>query len=276
MPDVTAGSDEGVLAAWLVEESARFDAAQTIAYVETEDELFSVEAGSPRLLLTTLVEPGTRVATGTPIGVLGEPWEAGPRPRDAARRAGLAPRSGSRKRPGRGFGVGPPGPAVVPAVGAAVVPTPLSQPMPTVPLEPSTRARVPGTSPWIPPSAAPRDPRPSILPRARPGPTARRSTDAAVVEEPHHHYLRARVRADRLVALSSQLERERPDSGVTDLVDRAVLAAHRQVPQLAVAHTAAGRAAPPRIPVSHPGRFGVEEAVVVVPTGHSAALAVGG
>ena len=63
---------------------------------------------------------------------------------------------------------------------------------------------------------------------------------------------------------------------MTDLVDRAVLAAHRQVPQLAVARTAAGRAAPPGIPVSHPGRFGVEEAVVVVPTGHSAALAVGG
>ena len=47
MPDVAADSDEGVLAAWLVGESARFDAAQTIAYVETEHELFSVEAGRP-------------------------------------------------------------------------------------------------------------------------------------------------------------------------------------------------------------------------------------
>ena len=51
MPDVGAGPDEGVLAAWLVEESARFDAAQTIAYVETPDELFSVEAGRPGVLL---------------------------------------------------------------------------------------------------------------------------------------------------------------------------------------------------------------------------------
>src|SRR5204862_7915509 len=75
MPDVAADSDEGVLAAWLVEESARFDAAQTIAYVETEDELFSVEAGRPGLLPKTLVEPGTPVEAGPPVGILGEPWE---------------------------------------------------------------------------------------------------------------------------------------------------------------------------------------------------------
>src|SRR3954452_19905879 len=75
MPDVAADTDEGVHAAWLVEESARFDAAQTIAYVETADELFSVEAGRPGLLLKTLVEPGTQVEPGTPIGLLGEPWE---------------------------------------------------------------------------------------------------------------------------------------------------------------------------------------------------------
>jgi len=73
MPDVAADSGDGVLAAWLVEESARFDAAQTIAYVETADELFSVEAGRPGVLLKTLVEPGTRVEPGSPIGILGEP-----------------------------------------------------------------------------------------------------------------------------------------------------------------------------------------------------------
>src|SRR3954447_12711806 len=75
MPDVAAGTDEGVLAAWIVEESARFDVAQTIAYVETQDELFSVEAGRPGVLLKTLVEPGTTVEPGTPIGILGEPSE---------------------------------------------------------------------------------------------------------------------------------------------------------------------------------------------------------
>src|SRR4029079_12400514 len=72
MPDVAADSDEGVLAAWLVEEEAAFDAAQTIAYVATEDELFSVEAGRAGMLLKTLVEPGTRVEPGTPIGILGD------------------------------------------------------------------------------------------------------------------------------------------------------------------------------------------------------------
>ncbi len=75
MPDVAADSDEGVLAAWLVEESAHFDAAQTIAYVETQDELFSVEAGRPGMLVKTLIEPGTAVEPGTPIGILSEPWE---------------------------------------------------------------------------------------------------------------------------------------------------------------------------------------------------------
>jgi pyruvate dehydrogenase E2 component (dihydrolipoamide acetyltransferase) len=83
------------------------------------------------------------------------------------------------------------------------------------------------------------------------------------------------VRVDRLVALSARLERDRPESSVLDLVDRAVLAAHRQVPQIGVARISQDRSAPVGIPVSHPGRFGVEEAAAVVPSGQAAALAVG-
>ena len=125
-------------------------------------------------------------------------------------------------------------------------------------------------------------PRPTLDPTFDPtldpvetAPEPRRGTHAAEVAELHHHYLRARVRVDRLVALSSELERERPGSGVTNLVDRAVLAAHRQVPQLAVARTAAGgRAAgdPGQPPWAlRRGGGGCRR-----PTGHSAALAVGG
>ncbi|MGC4110129.1 MAG: 2-oxo acid dehydrogenase subunit E2 [Nocardioides sp.] len=78
------------------------------------------------------------------------------------------------------------------------------------------------------------------------------------------------MRVDRLVANAAQLDR--PESGVTDLVIRAVAAAHRQVPQLAVAHVEDGSSG---IPISDPGRFGVEEAAPIVPPGQSAALAIG-
>jgi pyruvate dehydrogenase E2 component (dihydrolipoamide acetyltransferase) len=91
----------------------------------------------------------------------------------------------------------------------------------------------------------------------------------------HHHYLRARVRVDRLVLLSARLERDRPDSSVVDLVGRAVLAAHRQVPQLGVARLTDDSTATAGIPVTYPGRFGVEEAAAVVPPGQAAVLAVG-
>jgi pyruvate/2-oxoglutarate dehydrogenase complex dihydrolipoamide acyltransferase (E2) component len=90
-----------------------------------------------------------------------------------------------------------------------------------------------------------------------------------------HHYLRARVRVDRLVALSTRLERDRPESSVLDLVARAVVAAHRQVPQMGVARIEQDKGASPGIPVTYPGRFGVEEAAPVVPSGQAAALAVG-
>jgi pyruvate dehydrogenase E2 component (dihydrolipoamide acetyltransferase) len=90
-----------------------------------------------------------------------------------------------------------------------------------------------------------------------------------------HHYLRARVRVDRLVSLSARLERDRPESSVVDLVGRAVIAAHRQVPQLGVARIEDDHAASAGIPVTYPGRFGVEEAAAVVPPGQAAVLAVG-
>jgi pyruvate dehydrogenase E2 component (dihydrolipoamide acetyltransferase) len=72
MPDVASDEDDGVLAAWLVEESSTFDAAQTIAYVETESSLLSVEAGRPGVLVKALVEPGALVDPGAPIGVLAD------------------------------------------------------------------------------------------------------------------------------------------------------------------------------------------------------------
>jgi len=247
MPDVAGDSDAGVLAAWLVEESARFDAAQTIAYVETEDELFSVEAGRPGLLLRTLVEPGTQVEPGTPIGLLGEPWEQvtdieavlaelGVVRRERVGAASLEPSvSGHRSEPDASILFDGPQPLAVVAEneGRAARHAAASEPA----LEPEDE-----------PDAGP---------------------------EQQHHYLRARVRVDRLVALSARLERDRPESSVIDLVGRSVIAAHRQVPQLGVARIAHDKGAPVGIPITYPGRFGVEEAAAVVPQGQAAVLAVG-
>jgi pyruvate dehydrogenase E2 component (dihydrolipoyllysine-residue acetyltransferase) len=256
MPDVGAGPDEGVLAAWLVEESARFDAAQTIAYVETPDELFSVEAGRPGVLLRALVEPGTPVDPGTPIGVLGEVWEQ------------------------------------VPDIDALLVDLGIDDGVPlgshAGPVREETLASAAQSSPDRPPSPiAVGDTLTVIAEEDPPVPLSEDpfvddpTFEEAAVEgadsaDAQHHYLRATVRVDRLVALSAALEREgQPAATVIDLVGRAVAGAHRQVPQVSIARLENDHAASPGIPVTHPGRFGVEEAAAVVPTGQAAALAVG-
>jgi pyruvate dehydrogenase E2 component (dihydrolipoamide acetyltransferase) len=305
MPDVTAGSDDGVLARWLVEESARFDAAQTIAYVETDDELFSVEAGRPGLLLKTLVEPGTRVAPGTPIGILSEPWEQVAEldavllelglPELGLAEPGMAEPTTAEPTVAEPTVAEPEGASASSWFEAAVAghraeadaePAPAVAPQPLTivaeldPLEPEPPGGREGpeagrhsavTGLVVPDDlqALARDP---LVSTGSTGSTGSSDEGGASL---HHHYLRARVRADRLIALSAELERDHPRSGVSDLITRAVLAAHRQVPQLAVAHLDDGHRAALGIPVSHPGRFGVEEAVVVVPTGQTAALAVG-
>jgi pyruvate/2-oxoglutarate dehydrogenase complex dihydrolipoamide acyltransferase (E2) component len=253
MPDVAGDSDDGVLAAWLVGESARFDAAQTIAYVETADELFSVEAGRPGLLLKTLVEPGTRVQPGSPIGILGEPWEQVEDLEAVLAELGIVRRE----------------PVGASSVLEAPVAAHRADPTPPGPIEaPETLSVVADASP---------------AEEAGFETLAERAGQEAepVAEKPDddpaslHHYLRARVRVDRLVTLSTRLERDRPESSVLDLVARAVIAAHRQVPQMGVARIEQDKGASPGIPVTYPGRFGVEEAAAVVPSGQAAALAVG-
>ncbi len=246
MPDVAAASDEGVLAAWLVEEAARFDAAQTIAYVETPDELFSVEAGRPGVLVKTLVEPGTPVEAGTPIGILAEPWEQIQDMEAVLADLGVA----------RSARVGASSLLDATVAGHRAAPAAALDPFPTP--EPLTVvAEVTEVAP--PPVVEADDP----------------EAEPDVEPDLHHHYLRARVRVDRLVTLSARLERDRPESSVLDLVARAVVAAHRQVPQLGVARLSDDASASAGIPVTYPGRFGVEEAAAVVPPGQVAILAVG-
>jgi len=263
MPDVAGDSDAGVLAAWLVEESARFDAAQTIAYVETADELFSVEAGRPGLLLKTLVEPGTRVDPGTPIGILGEPWEHVDDLEAVLAELGVVRRS--RVGTAAVSEAGGSAPGMQPAAASPFDGPPLSV------VAEVAQAGVAPLERVIEPAPAP----PEADRVAKHAASAQPAEDPADEPELQHHYLRARVRVDRLVALSVRLERDRPDSSVLDLVGRAVIAAHRQVPQLGVARIEKDKAAAVGIPVTYPGRFGVEEAAAVVPPGQAAVLAVG-
>src|SRR3954452_21781653 len=75
MPGVASDTEDGVLSSWLVEETQTFDAEQTIAYVETSTLLLSVEAGRPGVLLKALVDPGTQVGVGMPIGVIADGGE---------------------------------------------------------------------------------------------------------------------------------------------------------------------------------------------------------
>jgi pyruvate dehydrogenase E2 component (dihydrolipoamide acetyltransferase) len=273
MPDVAADSDEGVLAAWLVEESARFDAAQTIAYVETQDELFSVEAGRPGVLVKTLIEPGTPVEPGTPIGILSEPWEQihdieavladlGLVRRDRVGASALLEATVAGHRAGTPASAFPsPDPLTVVAEVSPVIE------------EGASRASAVLGEGAATASAADE----GGAPASGHDEGAAAPVPKSPVQEPElqHHYLRARVRVDRLVALSARLERDRPASSVVDLIARAVVAAHRQVPQLGVARLEEDASASAGIPVTYPGRFGVEEAAAVVPPGQAAVLAVG-
>src|SRR4051794_35512500 len=252
MPDVGAEPHEGVLAAWLVEESARFDAAQTIAYVETPDELFSVEAGRPGILLRALVEPGTPVDPGTPIGVLGEVWEEVADVDAALVALGLVASAlpvGSHAAPYRED-----------ALATTAASSSPDRPHPYVVQESLS-------------VVADEDPLVTLRDDLLEEEAAVEVTDSA---DAQHHYLRATVRVDRLVALAAELKRDGTSQpAMIDLVGRAVAGAHRQVPQVGVARLENDHAATPGIPVTHPGRFGVEEAAAVVPNGQAAALAVG-
>lgn len=289
MPDVGADSDEGVLASWLVEESARFDAAQTIAYVETLDELFSVEAGRPGVLLRALVAPGTPVPSGTPIGVLGEIWEKvhdvnallielgvgylAPPPPGGAPPLSTG-RPGGRRSSAVEDGV-PRGGARTAAVqdGASVSRSRHFRiEMPVGRAAHSADA----LSPDVPDVVADRMPALAqeylTVPASDPGAPVEPADSASS----QHHYLRTTVRVDRLAAISADLERAgTPESSLIDLVGRAVAGAHRHVPQLGAARLETESAGTPGIPVTHPGRFGVQEAAAAVPQGQVAALAVG-
>jgi pyruvate dehydrogenase E2 component (dihydrolipoamide acetyltransferase) len=75
MPDVADDASAATLTAWLVDESADFGGAQSIATVETASSLLSIEVSEPGVLIKSLVAPGQEVLPGSPLAVLGAPGE---------------------------------------------------------------------------------------------------------------------------------------------------------------------------------------------------------
>ncbi len=75
MPDVADDASSATLTAWLVMERGDFLGAQSIATVETDTSLLSIEVAEPGFLIRSLVEPGDPVAPGSPLAVLGAPGE---------------------------------------------------------------------------------------------------------------------------------------------------------------------------------------------------------
>jgi pyruvate dehydrogenase E2 component (dihydrolipoamide acetyltransferase) len=75
MPEVADDPTSATLTAWLVGESGDFAGAQSIATVETDTSLLSIEVAEPGVLLKSLVEPGDLVEPGSALAVLGAPGE---------------------------------------------------------------------------------------------------------------------------------------------------------------------------------------------------------
>ncbi|HEX6150754.1 dihydrolipoamide acetyltransferase family protein [Nocardioides sp.] len=251
MPGVSANATDAVLSDWLVAEAGEFSASDALATIETDKALVDVEADDSGVVLKTLVVPGTRVEVGAPIAVLGAPGE----------------RVDDLDALLRDLGVATP----APASNGRVFASPLARRMArdaNIPIE-----EVPGTGPRqrvlrrdvesalaarasaastssvvevrgapAPSLETPDDGHPSYedVPHSR----VRRLTAERLVaskREAPHFYLRATVRAERLVALRAELNDALGEDGVkvsvNDLVVMAVAAAHRRVPELNVTWT---------------------------------------
>jgi pyruvate dehydrogenase E2 component (dihydrolipoyllysine-residue acetyltransferase) len=277
MPEVAAGAAEAVLAEWLVAERAEFAAADTLATVETDKAMVDVEADDAGVLLSTLVAPGAHVEVGAPIAVLGQPGEEVPdigavladlgvtapaTPAEPATAAAAPAPAPAAVRPAAAGPAGPGGNGRVFASplarkiarqsGVAVETITGTGPGGRIlrrDVEAAIAARPAAPPTAAPPAAAP----PAAAPAARsaaardgediPHSRQRRAIAARLTESQQtvpHFYLRASVRADRLVALRAEINTglaEGARVSVNDLVVKAVAAAHQRVPEMNVIWT---------------------------------------
>jgi pyruvate dehydrogenase E2 component (dihydrolipoamide acetyltransferase) len=269
MPEVAADATEAVLAEWMVAENADFAAMDTIATVETEKALVDVEAEAAGVVLRMLVPAGAQVEVGAPIAVLGSPGEAVADIDALLIELGVAEpvdhvvpeRRDVPTDPGSAAPI--PSPAPVDASNGRVFASPLARKLAkdaAIPVEdiagsgPRGRilrrdvdAAIAATA--EPPVVEQRAPASVVeTPAADPAAAAdiphtrlRRAIANRLVESKQsapHFYVRATVRADRLVALRAKIN----DGATTrvslnDLVIKAVAAAHLRMPEMNVVWT---------------------------------------
>ncbi|HEX3931044.1 MAG TPA: dihydrolipoamide acetyltransferase family protein [Nocardioides sp.] len=267
MPGVAANATQAVLAEWLVAESADFEALEPVATVETDKAAVEVEAEGAGRLLKTLVPAGAMVEVGDPIAVLGDPGEqvddlvglltslgvriaadvtlavrrdvvVGDQAATAAATADV-PAAEQRAPVASRVFASPLARKLAKQGGLAVEQIPGSGPRGRVLRrdveEALTRRR---TSAASQSAQAPSRQVAGAAYEEVPHSRIRRAIAARLVESVQtapHFYLRATVRADRLVILRAELNEEPGTTvSINDLVVRAAAVAHQRVPGMNV------------------------------------------
>ena len=208
MPGVATDAREGVLSSWLIDETDAFDAAQTIAYVETSTLLLSVEAGRPGVLLKALVEPGTHVDAGTALGVIAERDETLPDLDTLLHELGVdgsAPHATHRAEP------------------VATEPVASEAPPSEAPASEAPESESSAPS-WF-------EPKPEVSAQAHDEPLP--ALHVRQRQLTHDHF-RVTVRAERLVETCARAGLPNGPLAIEHLVVKAVAAAHSQLPELNV------------------------------------------
>lgn len=171
MPSLGADMATGTLLEWMVAPGDRVHRGDLVAAVETEKSTIDVECFTDGVVERLLVEPGTTVAVGTPLAVIGEESPAAPAPAPPGPRA-TPPVRHFAKQVGVDLatvhGTGHDGTVTHADVSAALsAPTPVE----SAPAAPARRAPVPTGANGSPPAAAsaviPAAGRPRVTPYAR-------------------------------------------------------------------------------------------------------------
>ncbi|MEV6228555.1 2-oxo acid dehydrogenase subunit E2 [Saccharopolyspora shandongensis] len=257
VPEVAADTAEVVLSTWQLTEGAAFAEGDALVAVETDKAEVEISADSAGVLLKTLYEPGSEVAVGAAIAVLGadgehiadvdallaelgvavarpaetkqpvrrEIPESRPAPAQSADRGGRIFASPLARRQAKEAdldlaeltGTGPGGRIVRRDIEAAIA---------------ARRQEPPETSPQQAesPQPAPRSDAYEDVPHSR----MRRAIAARLTESKQttpHFYLRARIQVEALLALREQVNSTGPVRvSVNDLLIKAVAKAHAAVP----------------------------------------------
>ncbi|HWG23666.1 dihydrolipoamide acetyltransferase family protein [Actinospica sp.] len=266
MPEVATGTEEAHLSAWAVAENQTYAATDVIVHVETAKAAVDVEAETDGVILKALVPPGTDVQVGDPIALIGRPGESiedidaelarlgvgvGVGAGAADNGTGSEFGSGSTNGNGRVFA------SPIARRLAKDAKLDIAQLTGTGPAGRIVRSDVTrAIALHIPPQSSIAQPEPASVPT----PTAAAQSRDGRSEIPHtkfrrliatrlteskatipHFYLRASVRADRLLKLRAELNAALPVRvSVNDLILKAVAVAHTQVPEVNVIWTETG------------------------------------